>query len=118
MLTPFHMMIVGANFFPWTVGPLRNGRTPPSLVPSPLHVINICTRKSSKILLKICINYLYIRHLYGLYGAMDDEEKTDLLREAIHDITNIFSGEENTETLFEYVRNILPIKQENYKILY
>ena len=55
--------------------------------------------------------------LRALYGAMDNEEKTDLRGEAIHDITNIFSGEENTETLFEYVRNILPIKEENYKIL-
>ena len=47
---------------------------------------------------------------------MDNEEKAALLCKAIHDITNIFSGEENTET-FEYVRNILPIKEENYKIL-
>ena len=36
---------------------------------------------------------------------MDNEEKTDLRGEAIHDITNIFSGEENTETLFEYVHS-------------
>ena len=46
--------------------------------------------------------------------AMNNEEKTGLLREAIHDVKNIFSGEENTETLFGYVRNILPIEKENY----
>ena len=49
--------------------------------------------------------------------AMNNEEKTGLLPEVIHDVTNIFSGEENTETLFRYVRNILPIEKENYKIL-
>ena len=42
---------------------------------------------------------------------------TDLLREASDDITNIFSGEENTETLYESVRNVLPIKEENFKII-
>jgi hypothetical protein len=47
----------------------------------------------------------------------NEEGIADLLREVIHDTTNIFSGEDNTDTLYECVRNVLPIEEENYEII-
>lgn len=42
---------------------------------------------------------------------------TSILYEVIHNVTNISGDKENTNTSCEYVRNILPLEEEHYKII-
>ena len=41
----------------------------------------------------------------------------DLLRGAIADLENVFCGQENTEELISRVREVIPIKENNHKII-